>query len=173
MLFEYKGKSPKIGKNVFIAPTAVVIGDVEIGDYSSVWYGAVIRADLASVRIGRYTNIQDNCSIHVDYDFPANIGDYVTVGHNAVVHGCTVEKNSLVGFNASVLNGATVKTGSVIAAGSLVKEGQSVGPNHLVAGAPAILKKELPDNMSEALELPARVYLELAESHKVHVKKLD
>jgi len=166
MILAYKGKTPKIAKDVFVAPTAVVIGDVEIEEGSSVWYGAVIRADLAAIRIGKNTNIQDNCTLHTDIDKPVIIGDFVTVGHNAVVHGCTVEDRSLVGFNASVLNGAHVKTGSVIAAGSLVKENQQIGPNHLVAGMPATLKKELPENMGEALEMPAQIYMDLAENHK-------
>ncbi len=166
MLLEYKGKKPKIGEGVFIAPTAVIIGDVEIGNGSSVWYGAVVRADLSSIRIGENSNIQDNVTMHVDFDQPLTIGDNVTVGHNAVVHGCTIEDNCLIGFNSGVLNGAHVKKGSVVGAGSVVRENQVVGPLHLVVGMPAALKKELPENMPEALELPAKIYCELAVEHK-------
>ncbi len=165
MILEYKGKAPKIGKNVFIAPTAVIIGDVEIGDNSGIWYNTVIRADMSAIRIGKNTNIQDNCTLHSDYGKPATIGDGVTIGHNAVVHGCTIEDNCLIGINASVLNTAIVKTGTVVAAGSVVREGQVVGPKQLVIGIPATLKKEFSEEEIEALKLPALVYMELAKSH--------
>ncbi len=141
MLFEYKGKKPKLGNNVFVAPTASVIGDVEIEDGASIWYGAVLRGDLAYIKIGKNTNIQDNCTIHTDTDKPAIIGDNVTVGHNAVVHGCTVENNCLIGMNAVILNDAVIKTGSVIAAGSVVREGDKIGPGILLSGFPRQSKK--------------------------------
>ena len=165
MLLEYKGKKPKIGKNVFIAPTAAVIGDVEIGDNASIWYGAVLRGDMAPVRVGMNSNIQDNCTVHTDAGKPAIIGDNVTVGHNAVVHGCTVESNCLIGINAVVLNDAHVKTGSVVASGSVVREGQSVGPYHLMTGIPASVKKELTEKDAEAFGVPVKNYLELAKEH--------
>ena len=171
MLLTYKGKYPKIGNNVFIAPTAVIIGDVEIADGASVWYGAVLRGDMASIYVGEKSNIQDNCTIHTDYEKPVSIGNLVTVGHNAVVHGCTVEDRCLVGFNSNVLNGAVIKTGSIVGAGSLVKENQVVGPLHLVAGLPAEFKKKLPADMPEALEIPARTYVELAIEHMKSVKE--
>ncbi|MDM8551391.1 gamma carbonic anhydrase family protein [Desulfobacterales bacterium HSG2] len=172
MLFEYKEKRPNIGENVFIAPTAVIIGDVEIGDNASIWYGTVLRGDLAPVRVGRNTNIQDNCVVHTDTDKPAIIGENVTIGHNAVVHGCTVENNCLVGISAVVLNDAHIKVGSVIASGSVVKEGQHIGPYHLVAGTPASLKKELTEAQSEALGGPAKTYLGLASEHK-KIRQID
>jgi carbonic anhydrase/acetyltransferase-like protein (isoleucine patch superfamily) len=165
MILEYKGKKPKIGKNVFIAPTAAVIGDVEIGDNASVWYSTVLRGDMAPVTVGKNTNIQDNCTVHTDTDKPAVIGDNVTVGHNAVVHGCTVENNCLIGIGSVVLNDAYIKTGSVVASGSVVKEGQQVGPYHLVAGAPASLKKELSEASAEVFGKPVKNYLELAKEH--------
>ncbi len=162
MIIEFKGKRPKIGKNVFIAPTAVVIGDVEIGDGSSIWFNTVIRGDSDVIRIGRNTNIQDNCTIHIDEGKPAIIGDYVTVGHNAVVHGCTIEDYCLIGIHSTVLNGAHIRRGSIVASNALVMEGKSVGPCHLVAGVPAALKKELPESIIEVLREPADIYVEKA-----------
>ncbi|MGD8241313.1 MAG: gamma carbonic anhydrase family protein, partial [Desulfobacterales bacterium] len=137
MIEAFKGVRPKIGANVFIAPTAVVIGDVEIMEGASVWYGSVLRGDLAPIRIGRNTNIQDNCTIHVDPGQPALIGESVVMGHNAVVHGCTIEDDSLIGINAVVLNGARIRSGSIVAAGAVVLEKQSIGPLELAAGIPA------------------------------------
>lgn len=162
---EYYGKKPKIGKDVFIAPTAVVLGDVEIGDGSSIWYGAVVRGDETKIRIGRNTNIQDNCTLHSDPPSPLIIGDNVTVGHNAVVHGCTIEDNCLIGMGSVILNDAHVKTGSIVASGSVVKQRQAVGPYHLVAGTPAGVKKRLTEKDEEKSRDNARTYCELARKH--------
>jgi carbonic anhydrase/acetyltransferase-like protein (isoleucine patch superfamily) len=173
MILEYKGKKPKIGSNVFIAPTATVIGDVEIADGVSIWYGAVLRGDLAHIKVGRNTNIQDNCTVHTDTDKPAVIGEHVTVGHNAVVHGCTVESNCLIGINAVILNDAHIKTGSIVASGSVVKEKQTVGPFHLVAGIPAILKKDLGDKAASKFDRSVSIYLRLAAEHISDVRRVD
>lgn len=120
MIIEYKGKRPRIGKDAYIAPTAVVIGDVEIGDGSSFWFNTVIREDSDAIRIGRNTNIQDNCTIHIDDGKPAVIGDNLTVGHNAVVHGCTTEDHCLIGIHSTILNGAHIRRGSIVASNALV-----------------------------------------------------
>lgn len=120
MIIEYEGKTPSIGKNVFIAPNAIVIGDVKIDDNASIWYGVVIRGDMEPVSIGENTNIQDNCTVHTDYGHPAVIGSNVSIGHNAVIHGCTIENGCLVAMNAVVLSGALLEEGSIIAAGSVV-----------------------------------------------------
>ncbi|MBW2492088.1 MAG: gamma carbonic anhydrase family protein [Deltaproteobacteria bacterium] len=170
MILTHKGRKPIIGHNVFIASTAVVIGDVNIKDNSSIWYGSVLRGDLAPITIGESTNIQDNCTIHTDYDKPAVIGNRVTVGHNAVVHGCIVEDNCLIGINSVVLSGARIKTGAVVAAGSLVKQGQVVEPYHLVAGIPAELKKKLPKTTVEKRKQTAEHYIQLAKEH-MDIKK--
>ncbi|UCG05442.1 MAG: gamma carbonic anhydrase family protein [Desulfobacterales bacterium] len=111
MILKYKDKKPVIGQNVFIAPTATIIGDVEIKDGASIWYGVVIRGDADKIRIGRNTNIQDNCTIHTDEGLPAIIGNRVSVGHNAVIHGCSIEDECLIGIHAVVLNGAKVMSG--------------------------------------------------------------
>lgn len=165
MILEYNGHMPKIGKNVFIAPTAVVIGDVVLKDGASIWYGAVVRGDRDAIIIGQNSNIQDNCTVHSDLDKPVLIGDHVTVGHNAVIHACTIEDNCLIGINAAVLTGAWIKTGSVVAAGSVVVQGQVIGPYHLVTGIPASLKKELPETTSEKCRQTAISYLNIALDH--------
>jgi gamma-carbonic anhydrase len=173
MILEFKGRSPIIGKNVFIAPTAVIIGNVEIKDNASVWYGTVVRGDMERITIGESTNIQDNCTIHTDYDKPTVIGNHVTVGHNAVVHGCIVEDYCLIGINAVVLGGARLRTGTVVAAGSVVKHGQVVGPYHLVAGTPCVLKKVLPETTAENRKETAEHYLELVRDHRAIKKAGD
>ena len=161
MIVKFENKRPQIGARVFIAPTAVIIGDVVLEDDVSVWFGAVLRGDLAPIRVGRKTNVQDNCTIHTDRDKPAIIGASVTVGHNAVVHGCTIEDGCLIGIGAVVLNDAKIKTGSVVAAGSVVREGQIVGPNQLVAGSPAAAKRDLSESMTQKLLMPAQNYTRL------------
>jgi carbonic anhydrase/acetyltransferase-like protein (isoleucine patch superfamily) len=166
MIAPYEGKVPKIGKDVFIAPTACIIGDVEIGEGSSIWYGAVIRGDCAKVKIGRNTNIQDNVTLHADEGSPLIIGDYVTVGHNAVIHGCTIGDDCLIGIGAVVLDDAHVQSGSVIASGSVVKEGGVIRPFCLASGSPAEVKKELGPERSKKNRQNARTYMELAKSHR-------
>ena len=165
MMLEYKGKKPKIGENVFIAPNATIIGDVSIGEGSSVWFGAVLRGDLAPITVGKNTNIQDNCTVHTDENKPTTIGDYVTIGHNAVLHGCTLEDRTLIGINACILNDARIRTASVVAAGSVVKENQEIGPFQLAAGSPAQVKKELPKTMEKGLESQAGIYMALRDEY--------
>ncbi len=169
MIAPYDGKAPKIGKDVFIAPTACVIGDVEIGDGTSIWYGAVIRGDCARIRIGRNTNIQDNATLHADTESPLVIGDYVTIGHNAVVHGCTIGDDCLIGIGSVILDDAHIQSGSVIASGSVVREGAVIKAFSLAAGSPAELKKELGPERSKKNRQGARNYGQLAKAHrKVH-----
>ena len=165
MIIDYEGKTPQIGQDVFIAPTATIIGDVHLADGASVWYGAVIRGDLASIHIGRDTNIQDNCTIHVDAGQPARIGEAVVIGHNAVVHGCTIEDLCLVGINAVVLNGAHIKRGSVVAAGAVVLENQVIGPLELAAGLPAKVRRQFQETMTETIRHDADIYRDLARRH--------
>ena len=171
MILPYKDIAPVISPDAFIAPNATIIGDVHIAAGASIWYGTVVRGDLAPIRIGAYTNIQDNCTIHTDEHKPAIIGENVTVGHNAVVHGCTVDPKTLIGMNAVILSGAHVKTGTVIAAGSVVKEGATVGPFQLLAGIPATVKKALSEEILELLKQPVEEYLELAKGHVEALEK--
>ncbi|XPS85237.1 hypothetical protein Dvar_32550 [Desulfosarcina variabilis str. Montpellier] len=150
---------------MFIAPTAVLIGDVTVGDGASIWFNAVLRGDMAPIVIGANSNIQDNCTIHTDAGMPAQIGNNVTIGHNAVVHGCTIEAGALIGIGAIVLNGAHIKTRSVVAAGSVVREGAHVGPRQLVAGSPAIVKRELSQTMLKRIEHAPDEYRALADNY--------
>lgn len=142
-LIEYKGKEPLLGNRVFLAEGSRLIGDVEIGDDSSVFYNAVIRADLAEVRIGVRTNIQDNATIHLSTEMGVYIGDDVTVGHNAVVHACRIESNVLIGMGAIVMDGAHIKSNSVVAAGALVAQGKEFPEGSLIVGAPARVARTL------------------------------
>lgn len=171
MILKYKEKYPQIANDTFIAPTATIVGDVTVESGASIWYGAVVRGDLAPIVIGANTNIQDNSTIHTDIDKPAIIGQHVTVGHNVIVHGCTIEERCLIGMNAVVLSGAVIKTGSIIAAGALIKEGQVAGPFQMLAGMPATPKKDLTEGILEILDLPVQEYLELAQDHRQSTSK--
>ncbi|MEV8350697.1 gamma carbonic anhydrase family protein [Streptomyces niveus] len=159
------GKEPAVDPTAFVAPTAVVLGEVTLAAGSSVWYHTVLRADGGPIVIGADTNIQDNCTVHVDLGSPVTIGARVSVGHNAVLHGCTVEDDVLVGMGAAVLNGAHIGTGSLVAAQALVPQGMRVPPGSLVAGVPAKVKRELTEEEREGIRLNAAVYLELAKRH--------
>lgn len=141
MIVSIDGHTPDVSKAAFVAENATVCGNVVAGEDSSIWFGAVLRAEGEPLRIGARTNIQDNVTVHIDNGFPVTIGNEVTVGHNAVVHGCTVEDGVLVGMGSTILNGAVIGEGSVVAAGALVLEGAVVPPRSLVAGVPAKVKK--------------------------------
>ncbi|GHJ39075.1 gamma carbonic anhydrase family protein [Streptomyces sp. TS71-3] len=159
------GKDPLIEDGAFIAPGSVVIGEVSVQAGASVWYGAVLRADYSPITLGAGSNIQDNSTVHSDPGFPVAIGERVSVGHNAVVHGCTIEDECLVGMGATVLNGAVIGTGSLIAAQALVPQGMQVPPGSLVAGVPAKVRRPLTDEEREGITLNATVYIELAKAH--------
>jgi len=137
MIRSFRGIKPRIAASAYIDPGAHVIGDVEIGERSSVWPAAVLRGDIEPIRVGADTNIQDGTIIHTDKGFPATIGDRVSVGHSVILHGCTIEEDSLIGMGATVLNGARIGRGAVVAAGALVPEGMDVAPDMLVMGTPA------------------------------------
>ncbi|QNE78590.1 gamma carbonic anhydrase family protein [Streptomyces finlayi] len=160
------GKEPVIDADAFVAPTAVVIGEVTMSAGSSVWYHAVLRADCGPVSLGPDSNIQDNCSVHTDLGFPLTVGARVSVGHNAVLHGCTIEDDVLVGMGATVLNGAHIGAGSLVAAQALVPQGMRVPPNSLVAGVPARVKRELTAEEREGIRFNAVGYVELAKAHR-------
>ncbi|GIG59970.1 gamma carbonic anhydrase family protein [Longispora fulva] len=159
------GREPAVDPTAFVAPTAVVLGAVTIGPGASVWYGAVLRGDAESITIGADTNIQDNCTVHSDPSFPAVLGDRITVGHNAVLHGCVVEDDVLVGMSATVLNGAHIGEGSLIAAGAVVPQGMVVPAGSLVAGVPAKVKRELTEDERSLIKANGEGYLVLAQAH--------
>ncbi len=158
----FSGKAPRFGRRVFVASTAAVIGDVVVEDDASVWYGAVLRADMREIRIGARSNIQDNAVVHVDEpDFPAIVAEDVTVGHAAVLHGCRVGRGALIGMHATVLNGAVVGDEAVVAAGALVPPGMVVPPRTLVAGVPAKVRREIAEEELAHTRRNVRAYLEL------------
>lgn len=157
----YKNARPKLGKRVFIAETAAVIGDVVLGDDVSVWYSSVVRGDCCWIRVGARSNIQDNCTLHVtNPNGPLVLEEEVTLGHNVVVHACTIRRGTLIGMNATVLDGAEVGPFSLLAAGSLVLPGTVVGPRSLWAGSPARWKRDLTPEEVAGLERYWRNYLE-------------
>lgn len=162
----FQDKQPRIGTGVFVADTATVIGDVEIGNDCSIWFGTVIRGDVHFIRIGSRTNVQDNCVFHVTTGtHPTVVAEEVTVGHGAIVHGCTVKRGALIGMGARVLDGAVVGEHALVAAGAVVSEGMHVPPRTLVAGVPAKVKRELTDDELKRLDESWRHYVELKEAY--------
>ena len=161
MIRSYQGKTPVVGENSYIDLSAQVNGDVKIGEHSSVWMNAVIRGDVNSIRIGNYSNVQDCAVLHGQrYLYSVTVGDWVTIGHNATVHGCVVEDAVLIGMNAVVLNNARIGEGSIIAAGAVVPEGTIVPPKTLWAGLPAKMRRELDDKDRELILTYARNYVD-------------
>ncbi len=165
MIIEYRGKRPRIHPTAFIAPTAVLIGDVEVGEKASIWFGAVLRGDNGPIRVGARTSIQDNCVVHVSEHGQTIVGDDVTVGHSAVMEDCRIERFSLVGSNAVVLGGAVVGERSLIAAGSVVGERAHIPPGVVAAGAPAKVKKQLEGEAAHWIEISASEYVALSRSY--------
>lgn len=143
MIRDFEGKRPQIDKSVFVAENAIVIGNVTIAPYASVWFQSVIRGDINSIRIGEYTNVQDFCMIHVPSDKSADIGQYVTVGHRALLHGCKVGNNCLIGMGSIIMDGVEIGDNCIVGAGSLVTQGTIVPAASLVLGSPAKVKKGL------------------------------
>lgn len=160
------GISPTVDKTAFVAPTAGLIGRVSLAERASVWYTAVLRGDQEDITVGAASNIQDGCVVHADPGFPAHIHHEVTVGHRAVLHGCTVETGSLIGMGAVVLNGARIGAGSLIAAGAVVLEGTEIPPGSLVAGTPGKVRRELTGEEQAGLALSVEQYLNLAAKHR-------
>ncbi|MFF5858679.1 gamma carbonic anhydrase family protein [Streptomyces sp. NPDC012751] len=160
------GKEPRIDPGAFVAPTASVIGDVTLHAGASVWYGAVVRADVERITVGARANVQDNVTLHADPGFPVTVGERVSIGHNAVVHGATVEDDCLVGMGATVLNGAVIGAGSLVAAQALVPQGMVVPPGSLVAGVPAKVRRSLTEEERAGVVLNGTLYAELAEAHR-------
>ncbi|GAA1691946.1 gamma carbonic anhydrase family protein [Microbacterium sediminicola] len=160
------GKTPRVDPTAFLAHGARVIGDVTLDAEVSIWYNAVVRADSGSVTIGAGSNIQDNVSVHVDAAHPVVIGRGVSVGHNAVVHGCTIEDDCLIGMGSVVLSGAVIGTGSLVAGGAVVLEGTIIPPGSLVAGVPARVRRELTADEKAGLVGNAQAYLRHTASHR-------
>lgn len=165
MIIDYRGMVPDTAKAAFIADNATVSGAVVLGEGSSVWFGATIRAEVASIRVGEGSNIQDSATLHTDVDLPVVIGDRVTVGHNAIVHGAIVEDDVLIGMHATVLNGAHIGRGSLIAAGALVKEHEVIPERSLVVGVPGKVVRKVDEETCERNRANAVVYVEEAAEY--------
>ncbi|MCU1545186.1 MAG: gamma carbonic anhydrase family protein [Homoserinimonas sp.] len=160
------GFTPQVSETAWVAPNATLIGQVSLAESSSIFYGAVLRGDVDSIRVGAGSNLQDNVTVHCDGGKPTTIGAGVSVGHAAVLHGCTIEDDCLIGMSATVLNGAVIGAGSLVAAGAVVLEGTVVPPGSLVAGVPAKVRRELSHDEVAALKDNARRYLGYAASHR-------
>jgi carbonic anhydrase/acetyltransferase-like protein (isoleucine patch superfamily) len=165
MFIAYNGKSPKVHPSAFVAPTAVLIGDVEVGEASSIWFGTVIRGDNGPIRIGARTSVQDNAVVHVSANNRTTVGDNVTIGHSATLEDCTIEDGALIGTNAVILNGATVGSRTLVAAGSVVAAGAKIPPEVLVAGAPATVKKKLEGGAFAWVDHGSPEYVKLSRSY--------
>ena len=166
LILPYKGKTPVIHDTAFIAPNAVIIGDVEIGARSGIWFNCVARGDMNDIRIGANTNIQDGTIIHVDSrTYGTRIGDNITVGHMCLLHACTLEDGCMVGMQATVMDGAVVESGALVAAGSLVTPGQRVGAGEVWAGSPARRLRDVGDRDKDMLDYIWPGYVDLAQDY--------
>lgn len=159
------GRRPQVDPEAWIAPGAVLAGAVTVGARSSVWYTAVLRADCDTITVAEGSNIQDGTIVHADPGFPVTIGEGVSIGHRAVLHGCTIEDDCLIGMGAVVLNGAVIGRGSLIAAGAVVLEGTTVPPGSLVAGVPGKVRRELTEDERAATRRNAADYRALYPAH--------
>jgi len=171
-LGKFLRKKPELGRDVYIACGAVVVGDVTLGDFSSVWYNAVLRGDINRIVVGHHTNIQDNAVIHLADEYPCLIGDYVTVGHSAIVHACTVGDEVLVGMGATILDGTVIGEQSLIGANALVTPGAKIRPGSLVLGSPAKVVRALTRQERSGLKIWAKKYVQSAAycvAHKINV----
>jgi carbonic anhydrase/acetyltransferase-like protein (isoleucine patch superfamily) len=166
LILPFGENKPTLGEGVFVAPTATLIGDVTLSARVSVWYGCVLRGDVHSIRVGADSNVQDCVVMHGTLgEWPVVVGERVSVGHNATLHGCTVEDDCLIGIGARVLDGAVIGAGALVAAGALVREGMRVPPRSLVVGVPAVVKRTLEEREIEIVSRTPGRYRDLARRH--------
>jgi carbonic anhydrase/acetyltransferase-like protein (isoleucine patch superfamily) len=163
--YPFRSFTPDVDPTAFVAPTATLIGDVTVAGHAGILFGAILRGDTARISVGEGSNLQDNVVVHADPGFPASIGARVSVGHAAVVHGCTIEDDCLIGMNSTVMNGAVIGTGSLVAAGAVVLEGTVVPPRSLVAGVPAKVRRALSDDEVDAVKDNAAHYRFLTQEY--------
>jgi carbonic anhydrase/acetyltransferase-like protein (isoleucine patch superfamily) len=167
MIHPYNGAEPVIPASAFVAASVDMIGDVTLGEETSVWFGSVVRGDIHYVRIGARTNIQDNCTVHVtEHDYPTVVGDEVTVGHNVILHGCVIGDRCLIGMGAVVMDDVEVGSGSLVAAGAVLTPGTKVNPGSLYAGVPAKFRREVADEEYQLIVDRAEEYVQLARVYK-------
>jgi carbonic anhydrase/acetyltransferase-like protein (isoleucine patch superfamily) len=171
--FELDGTRPRVHPTAFIAPTAVLVGDVEVGPHASVWFGAVLRGDEARIVVGAGSNVQDNCVIHCSHDLPTVLGENVTVGHHATLEGCVVEEGAVVGMGCVMLQRSRLGAGSMLAAGAVLGEGKEVPADHLAAGVPAEVKKPLSGSSARWISRTAEQYRENARRFREGLRAPD
>lgn len=169
-MIEYKGMKPKIGNRVYLAEGSVLMGDVEIGDDSSVFFNAVLRADLAEIRIGERTNVQDNVSMHLSTGVGVRVGNDVIVGHNAILHACTIDDNVLIGMGAIIMDGAHIKSNCIVGAGALVSQGKEFPERSLIVGTPAHVVRELTEDELRKAHENVQHYIEI-KNELLHLEK--
>ncbi len=165
MMLPFEGSRPSLSQKVYVAPGAYLIGKVEIGCCSSVWFNAVLRGDIEKITIGRESNVQDNVTVHTDKGYPTVIGNRVVIGHNAVLHGCTVEDGALIGMGALLLNGSKVGSEAIVGAGSLITPGMEVPARTLVVGAPAKVIRELSPEEYPGRQGNYYTYMKIAQKY--------
>jgi carbonic anhydrase/acetyltransferase-like protein (isoleucine patch superfamily) len=163
---------PQVARSAWVAPGACLIGDVHLGEESSVWYGAVLRGDTEPIRIGARTNVQDGCVLHADPGYPAVVGEGCVVGHNAVVHGCEIGDNCLIGMGCTILNGAKVGEGSIVAAGAVVPEERAFPPRSLIVGIPARRVGDVTEEQGADITRGAGEYVERAAAHRESLQRV-
>lgn len=166
MIIEFEGKKPRVAPNAFVAPTAVLIGDVEVGEEASIWFGAVLRGDYGRIVVGRGSSIQDNVVVHVMPDCETIIGEDVTVAHGAVLHGCRIERGATIGMNAVLQDFCVIGAEAMVAAGGVVTANATIPARHLAAGAPAVVKKEIEGASLAWVLQSAPMYRELARRYR-------
>ncbi|MEW5946906.1 MAG: gamma carbonic anhydrase family protein [bacterium] len=166
MLLEYMGRAPRVHPGAFLAEGCVLVGDVTVEEHASVLHNAVLRGDINSVRVGRMSNVQDNCVFHVSDDFACVIGERVTVGHGVILHACAIGDDTTVGMGSIVMNGAEVGAGSIVAAGALIPPGRKFPPRSLIMGFPAKVEREVTDAEVEANVKMAQKYRRVTENHR-------
>jgi carbonic anhydrase/acetyltransferase-like protein (isoleucine patch superfamily) len=165
MILHYLGRAPRIAPSAFIAESADVIGDVEIAEDASIWFQTVLRGDIEPIRVGAHSNVQDGSVLHTMLGSPTTVGDWVTVGHRVVLHGCTVENHCLIGMGAVLLNNVKVGEGSIVAAGALVLENTVIPPRSLYLGVPAKFQRQLTDSDRQFIDAHATHYLQYKENY--------
>lgn len=166
MIYKLDNLVPKIGENNFIAETASIIGEVETGKNVTIWFSAVLRADMNKIVIGDNSNVQDNTTVHGDTPFPVIVGKDVTIGHNCVIHGCEIGDNAIIGMGSTLLNGVKIPKNCLVAAGSLVTTKLVAEEGDLIAGSPAKVIKKLSDDNKEYLKYASQVYIDKIEKYK-------
>jgi carbonic anhydrase/acetyltransferase-like protein (isoleucine patch superfamily) len=171
MIFAVVGRAPRIAASAYIAPSADVMGSVEVGENSSVWFQCVLRGDIEPIRVGANSNIQDGSIIHTMLGAPVNVGDWVTVGHRVVLHGCTVENNCLIGIGAVLLNHVRVGEGSIVAAGAVVAEDTVIPPRSLYMGVPAKLRRKVTEDEEAFIRMHAEHYIQYKASYLAEAAK--